>query len=135
MTEEVGYPGAVACAAAGITYRLLDYWSRTGFIRPSGPAGGQGSPPAYSQRDVLKLALARQLVALGASHDSLRASFTDLDGLPPGVLPRAVLIVEGPVVRLATARGDVGTDAEKVLIDVQAAWDEVGLALQERFPD
>ncbi|HEU0101197.1 MAG TPA: MerR family transcriptional regulator [Mycobacteriales bacterium] len=135
MTEEVGYPGAVASAAAGITYRLLDYWSRTGFVKPSGPADGQGSPPAYFRRDVLKLALARQLVALGVSHDSLRASFKNLDGLPPGMLSRAVLIVDGSVVRLATAGGDAGTDGEQVLIDVEAVWDEVGLGLQQRSPD
>ncbi len=35
--ESVGYRGPTACAVAGITYRQLDYWARTGldytFIR------------------------------------------------------------------------------------------------------
>ena len=32
---EIGYRGATACAAAGITYRQLDYWARTGLVEPS----------------------------------------------------------------------------------------------------
>ena len=31
---EVGYRGATACVAAGITYRQLDYWARTGLVEP-----------------------------------------------------------------------------------------------------
>ena len=32
---EVGYRGPTACSAAGITYRQLDYWARTGLVEPS----------------------------------------------------------------------------------------------------
>ena len=31
----VGYRGPVACAAAGISYRQLDYWARTGLVEPT----------------------------------------------------------------------------------------------------
>ena len=31
-TDLVGYRGPTACAAAGITYRQLDYWARTGLV-------------------------------------------------------------------------------------------------------
>ena len=34
-TDLVGYRGPTACAAAGITYRQLDYWARTGLVAPS----------------------------------------------------------------------------------------------------
>src|SRR3979409_2048007 len=34
-TDAVGYRGPTACSAAGITYRQLDYWARTGFVAPS----------------------------------------------------------------------------------------------------
>ena len=30
LDEEIGYRGPTACKAAGITYRQLDYWARTG---------------------------------------------------------------------------------------------------------
>jgi len=31
----MGYRGPTACAAAGITYRQLDYWARTALVEPS----------------------------------------------------------------------------------------------------
>jgi len=34
-SAEIGYRGPTACSAAGITYRQLDYWARTGLIEPS----------------------------------------------------------------------------------------------------
>ena len=33
--ELVGYRGPTACNAAGITYRQLDYWARTGLVVPT----------------------------------------------------------------------------------------------------
>ena len=30
--EKAGFRGATACSAAGITYRQLDYWARTGLL-------------------------------------------------------------------------------------------------------
>ena len=33
--ELIGYRGPTACAAAGITYRQLDYWARTGLVEPT----------------------------------------------------------------------------------------------------
>ena len=42
--QEIGYRGATACVAAGITYRQLDYWARTGLVEPSvQSATGSGS--------------------------------------------------------------------------------------------
>jgi hypothetical protein len=35
LPEDVGYRGPTACAAAGITYRQLDYWARTGLVEPT----------------------------------------------------------------------------------------------------
>ncbi len=41
-SEDVGYRGPTACSAAGITYRQLDYWARTGLVEPSvRPAQGR----------------------------------------------------------------------------------------------
>ena len=43
-SDDVGYRGPTACAAAGITYRQLDYWARTGAgrARASGRPMGRG---------------------------------------------------------------------------------------------
>jgi len=35
LADEGGYRGPVACSAAGITYRQLDYWARTGLVEPT----------------------------------------------------------------------------------------------------
>ena len=32
LPADQGYRGPTACAAAGITYRQLDYWARTGLV-------------------------------------------------------------------------------------------------------
>lgn len=34
-SSNIGYRGATACVAAGISYRQLDYWARTGLVQPS----------------------------------------------------------------------------------------------------
>ena len=46
IDEETGFRGPTACKAAGITYRQLDYWARTGLVEPSvRNARGSGSQP------------------------------------------------------------------------------------------
>ena len=51
-----GFRGPVACSAAGITYRQLDYWARTGLVVPEvRGAIGSGSQRLYSFRDILML--------------------------------------------------------------------------------
>ena len=43
-SDGLGYRGPTACSAAGITYRQLDYWARTGLVEPSVRAAhGSGS--------------------------------------------------------------------------------------------
>ena len=34
-SADIGYRGPTACSAAGITYRQLDYWARTGLVEPT----------------------------------------------------------------------------------------------------
>src|SRR3989337_2288081 len=36
LPSDLGYRGPTACNAAGITYRQLDYWARTGLVEPTG---------------------------------------------------------------------------------------------------
>ena len=54
LPSDTGYRGPTACRAAGITYRQLDYWARTGLIEPTvRGAKGSGSQRLYSFRDIL----------------------------------------------------------------------------------
>ena len=65
-TDEMGYRGPVACTAAGITYRQLDYWARTGLLQPSiRAARGSGSQRLYSFRDILVLKVVKKLLDAG----------------------------------------------------------------------
>ena len=67
-TDEMGYRGPVACSAAGITYRQLDYWARTGLLQPSiRAARGSGSQRLYSFRDILVLKVVKKLLDAGVS--------------------------------------------------------------------
>jgi hypothetical protein len=43
-TAEIGYRGTTAHTVAGITYRQLDYWARTGLVVPSVPWISRNGP-------------------------------------------------------------------------------------------
>lgn len=73
--EEAGYRGPTACAAAGITYRELDYWARIGLVEPSVSGGrDSGSRRLYSFRDVLVLKVIKRLLDSGISLEQIRAA-------------------------------------------------------------
>ncbi|PKW25383.1 MerR-like DNA binding protein [Phycicoccus duodecadis] len=75
LDEEVGYRGPTACKAAGITYRQLDYWARTGLVVPSvRPAGGSGTQRLYGFRDILVLKVVKRLLDTGVSLQQIRGA-------------------------------------------------------------
>ncbi len=77
MTEniEVGYRGATACVAAGISYRQLDYWARTGLVEPGvRGAAGSGSSRLYGFRDILVLKIVKRLLDTGVSLQNIRTA-------------------------------------------------------------
>jgi len=73
---EVGYRGPTACAAAGITYRQLDYWARTGLVEPSVQAAhGSGSQRLYGFRDILVLKVVKRLLDTGVIKNAKKFFF------------------------------------------------------------
>lgn len=71
----VGYRGSVACQAAGISYRQLDYWARTGLVAPSiRSASGSGSARLYSFRDILVLKVIKRFLSAGVSLQNIRSA-------------------------------------------------------------
>ena len=75
LPEDIGYRGPTACAAAGITYRQLDYWARTGLVEPSiRGAAGSGSQRLYSFRDILVLKVVKRLLDTGVSLQNIRTA-------------------------------------------------------------
>jgi DNA-binding transcriptional MerR regulator len=75
----VGYRGPAACQIAGITYRQLDYWARTGLVVPSiRGAAGSGSQRLYSFKDVLVLKVVKRLLDTGVSLQNIRVAVEHL---------------------------------------------------------
>lgn len=72
---ESGYRGPTACKAAGITYRQLDYWARTGLVEPSvRTASGSGTQRLYGFRDILALKVVKRLLDTGVSLQQIRGA-------------------------------------------------------------
>jgi DNA-binding transcriptional MerR regulator len=106
--ENVGYRGPTACAAAGITYRQLDYWARTALVEPSVRAAhGSGSQRLYSFRDILVLKVVKRLLDTGISLQQIRAAVHHLRDRGPGDLARLTLMSDGVTVYECTSPDEV----------------------------
>ncbi|WP_393085762.1 MerR family transcriptional regulator [Streptomyces sp. LN704] len=97
--EEIGYRGPTACAAAGITYRQLDYWARTGLVEPSvRPAYGSGTQRLYSFRDVVVLKIVKRFLDTGVSLQNIRTTVQHLRERGFRDLERMTLMSDGATV-------------------------------------
>ena len=106
--DDVGYRGPTACAAAGITYRQLDYWARTGLVVPSvRDASGSGSQRLYSFRDVLVLRVVRKLLEAGVSLQNIRVAVDHLRTRGVDDLAHLTLISDGSTVYECTSDDEV----------------------------
>ena len=75
LDEDAGYRGPTACKAAGITYRQLDYWARTGLVEPAvRGAAGSGSQRLYGFRDILVLKVVKRLLDTGVSLQQIQGA-------------------------------------------------------------
>jgi DNA-binding transcriptional MerR regulator len=103
-----GYRGPVACAAAGITYRQLDYWARTGLVEPTvRPASGSGSQRLYGFRDILVLKVVKRLLDTGISLQQIRAAVEHLRAQGTSDLAQVTLMSDGVSVYECTSPDEV----------------------------
>jgi DNA-binding transcriptional MerR regulator len=106
--EVGGFGGPQVCALVGITYRQLDYWARTGLLRPSlAEARGSGTKRRYSYRDVLELKVIKQLLDAGVSLQSARRAVDCLRQDLGADLASANLVLTGTRSVLARSDGEV----------------------------
>jgi DNA-binding transcriptional MerR regulator len=97
--EVVGYRGVTACHAAGITYRQLDYWARTGLVVPSvRDASGSGTQRLYSFRDIVVLKVVKRLLDAGVSLQNIRKAIDTLRSRGVDDLAAITLISDGTTV-------------------------------------
>ncbi|MGW2213153.1 MerR family transcriptional regulator [Streptomyces sp. NPDC001781] len=107
-SEEIGYRGPTACAAAGITYRQLDYWARTGLVEPSvRPAHGSGTQRLYSFRDVVVLKIVKRFLDTGVSLQNIRSAVQHLRERGFRDLERMTLMSDGAMVYECTSPDEV----------------------------
>ncbi len=107
-SPHVGYRGPTACAAAGITYRQLDYWARTGLVEPSiRPAHGSGSQRLYGFRDILVLKVVKRLLDAGVSLQQIRAAVNHLRDRGVEHLATITLMSDGVSVYECTSADEV----------------------------
>lgn len=108
LPSDLGYRGPTACNAAGITYRQLDYWARTGLVEPSvRGATGSGTQRLYSFRDILILKIVKRLLDAGISLQQIRTAVHHLRERGTEDLTRVTLMSDGASVYECTSNDEV----------------------------
>ena len=108
LPSDTGYRGPTACNAAGITYRQLDYWARTGLVEPTvRSATGSGSQRLYSFRDILLLKVIKRLLDAGVSLQQIRTAVQHLRARGTDDLTRVTLMSDGASVYECTSNDEV----------------------------
>lgn len=82
--------GAQLAAAAGITYRRVEYWTRAGYLKPLAASPGSGFQRIYPAAEVAAARLIGQLVADGLlphvaaerARELLETGTTQVAGMP-----------------------------------------------------
>ena len=123
LREDTGYRGPTACSAAGITYRQLDYWARTGLVEPSvRSATGSGTQRLYGFRDILVLKVVMRLLDSGVSLQQIRVAISHLRERGVEDLSRITLMSDGASVYQCTS-------AEEIIDLVQGGQGVFGIAV------
>ena len=108
LDDAAGYRGAIAARAAGISYRQLDYWARTGLVVPTvRGAAGSGSQRLYGFRDILVLKLVKRLLDTGISLQQIRVAVNQLRESGINDLAQTTLMSDGASVYLCTSSDEV----------------------------
>ncbi|GAB3524594.1 MerR family transcriptional regulator [Arthrobacter monumenti] len=108
LDEDAGYRGATVCKAAGITYRQLDYWARTGLVLPGvRNAAGSGSQRLYGFRDILVLKVVKRLLDTGVSLQQIRSAVEHLRERGVEDLAQITLMSDGASVYECTSADEV----------------------------
>nr|WP_269449785.1 MerR family transcriptional regulator [Auraticoccus cholistanensis] len=99
LPQDEGFRGQAACKAAGITYRQLDYWARTGLVTPEvRAASGSGSQRLYSFRDILILKVIKNLIDAGISLQQIRKAIEHLRARGVEDLTQVTLMSDGATI-------------------------------------
>lgn len=93
-------------AAANITHRMLDYWTRTGLVTASGTPNQHGSGDVrwYHENDVLRVAVIKALLDAGLSLATIRTHLDQV--LVDGTLSTAYVTIRIDLAAVRTRLAD-----------------------------
>jgi DNA-binding transcriptional MerR regulator len=136
LPENTGFRGPTACSAAGITYRQLDYWARTGLVDPTvRSATGSGTQRLYSFKDILLLKIIKRLLDAGVSLQQIRIAIDHLRERGTDDLTQVTLMSDGASVyecRSADEVIDLLQGGQGVFgIAIGGVWREIEGSLHE----
>ena len=125
------YCSSEVCKIIGLTYKQLDYYDRTDFVKPSvNGADGYGSRRMYGFSDLLKLKVIKKLLEAGISLQKLRKTkkyLEEYEDNGDGLL-KVTLISDGNSV--------YACDSDKAIIDTLKSGQGVfGIALGKVYLD
>jgi DNA-binding transcriptional MerR regulator len=139
--EEAGYRGPQACKIVGITYRQLDYWTRTGLVMPSIQAAtGSGSQRLYSFNDLLQLKVVKSLTDAGASLQKVRQAIDYVRTNLADDWSRVTIVTDGSGVYACTSDAQVvdllrsGQGVLGAVVAVDKVRDQLAGTLRELRP-
>ncbi len=133
---EQGFRGTKVCKIVGISYRQLDYWARTGLLRPSlEEAKGSGSQRLYSYEDVVELKVIKQLLDAGINLQQSRRAIACLRDAGED-LSRSNLVIAGKHSVLARSGEEIvdllqGGQGVFNIVPLAGVVDEVNAAIVE----
>ena len=128
--DEQGFRAPQVGEIIGISYRQLDYWDRTGLVKPSiKGAEGSGTQRLYSFQDLLQLKVIKQLLDAGVSLQKVRTAVEYLQG-NLGEAPHGLnLLSDGKNIYAAGSPGEVFDVLQKgqgvFAIAVDKVWSDL----------
>ena len=138
---EVGYRGPQTCKIVNITYRQLDYWTRTGLVIPSvQPAHGSGTQRLYSFNDLLQLKVIKSLTDAGASLQKVRQAIDYVRDHLSDDWSKVTIVTDGDGVYACTSDAEVvdllrkGQGVLGAIVAVDKIRDQLAGTLRELRP-
>jgi DNA-binding transcriptional MerR regulator len=132
-----GYRVPEVTKIVGISYRQLDYWARTGLVRPSvKDAQGSGSQRLYSFQDLALLKVIKRMLDSGVNLQQIRKAMATLKDLKEPTLGTTLVSdgnriyqVESPeavVDLLASGQGVFAIAVDKIWTDLEGTLAKSG---------
>ena len=139
--ENGGYRGPQTCKIVGITYRQLDYWTRTGLVTPSvQEATGSRSQRLYSFNDLLQLKVIKSLTDAGASLQKVRQAIEYVRDHLEDDWSKVTIVTDGSGVHAYTSDAEVvdllrsGQGVLGAIVAVGRVRDQLAGTLRELRP-